>query len=76
LKQKSTRNLFRTDEYYTPPLSIRDSYDSWVAIGSPDMVENARAKVDVILRSELPNPIDHQKEKVIREIMKEAEETL
>ena len=76
LKQKSTRTLFRTDEFYTPTLSIRDSYDSWLSMGSPDMVGNARAKVESILTSEQPNPLDHQKEKVIREIMKHAAETL
>lgn len=76
LKQKSTRTLFRTDEFYTPSLSIRDSYDSWFEMGSPDMIGNARAKVETILASDLPNPIDHQKEKIIREIMKHAEESL
>ena len=76
LKQKSTRNLFRTDEFYTPPLSVRDSYDSWLAMGSPDMIGNARTKVESILSSDQPNPIEHQKEKVILEIMKEAELTL
>jgi trimethylamine--corrinoid protein Co-methyltransferase len=76
LKQKSTRSLFRTDEFYTPPLSVRDSYDSWLTMGSPDMVGKARAKVEAILSSDLPSPLDYQKEKVIREIMREAEETL
>jgi trimethylamine--corrinoid protein Co-methyltransferase len=76
LKQKSTRALFRTDEFYTPTLSVRNSYDSWFEMGSPDMIGHARSKVESILTSELENPLDHQKEKVIREIMKEAEASL
>ena len=76
LKQKSTRELFRSDEYYTPKLMNRDTYDTWIKIGSPTMITNARKRVAEILDEGIVDPLPIQTEKVIRDIMEEAKAKL
>lgn len=72
LKEKSTKALFRSDEYFSPSLSVREPYESWVSLGSPDMIRQGRAQVEKILEKEITHPIPERTEKVIREIMEEA----
>lgn len=76
LKQKNTRTAFRTDQFSQTPLCDRNSYDSWVDLGRPDMIDHARKKVREILDGEMKNPLPEQTEKLIREIMEEAERKL
>ena len=76
LKQKSTRLAFRSDEFYMSELCDRNSHDEWELLGRPDLLSNARNRVDEILKSEQKNPLSDHKEKLIREIMKEAERSL
>ena len=76
LKQKSTRAAFRSDEFYTPWLSERSTYETWLEMGSPDMFSKAHQKVEEILAAEMKNPLDPQTEKIIREIMEEAKAKL
>ena len=76
LKQKNTRAAFRSNEFYQAALCDRNSYDSWVDLGSKDMIELAREKVKTILGSERKNPLPESTEKVIREIMEEAKKKL
>ena len=72
LKQKSTRTAFRSSEFHTPALCDRNTYEEWIALGSPNMLSNAHEKVRKILASELKNPLDTSTEKVLHEIMAEA----
>jgi len=76
LKQKSTRNLFRSDEYYPTTLLDTGSYDEWINIGKPDMLSEAHKKVEKILSSEPKNSLNSSVEKVITEIMEEAKAKL
>lgn len=76
LKQKSTRKLFRSDEYYSTTLLDIGSYDEWINIGKPDMLSEAHKKVEKILSSEPKNPLNASVEKVIKEIMEEAKAKL
>ncbi|MGI6734006.1 MAG: trimethylamine methyltransferase family protein [Anaerovoracaceae bacterium] len=76
LKQKSTRALFRSGEYFTPVLSERSTYDAWMEMGSPSMFSKAHEKVENILAAEMRNPLDSQTQKVIEEIMEEAKAKL
>jgi trimethylamine---corrinoid protein Co-methyltransferase len=71
LKQPSTRAGFRSNEFYTPSLLDRDSYDEWSALGSPNMFTEANKKVRGILTAEPENPLPLDVEKQIREIMEE-----
>ena len=72
LKQKSTRGLFRSDEYYKTSIIDNYSYEEWLSLGSPNMMNKARARVNKILEAEMKNPLDKNIEKTIREIMEEA----
>jgi trimethylamine--corrinoid protein Co-methyltransferase len=72
LKQKNTRTAFRSEEFYQAELLDRASYEEWVSLGSPDMLSNARKKVEKILASENKNPLPESSQKVIQEIMEEA----
>jgi len=73
LKQKSTRKLFRTDEFYLPGSLIdRGSYDEWTNMGSPDMFSKAHERVSAILKEGPKEPLDSGAEKTIKEIMDEA----
>ena len=76
LKQKNTRAAFRTNEFYQSTLCDRNSYDSWVDLGKPEMIDLARDKVKTILGGERKNPLPEQTEKQIREIMEEADRKL
>lgn len=76
LKQKNTRAAFRSDQFYHAMLSDRNSYDGWVDLGRPDMLSQARNKVQKILDSEPKNPLPESTEKLITEIMQEAERKL
>ena len=76
LKQKSTRRAFRTDEFYNSRLIPGDSYDSWKAAGCRDLVEYAHEKVAAILAADPVCPLDENTEKLVREIMAEAEAKL
>ncbi|NLT47211.1 MAG: hypothetical protein GXX92_02240, partial [Clostridiales bacterium] len=67
---------FRSDEFYTPWLSERSTYETWLEMGSPDMFSKAHQKVEEILAAEMKNPLDPQTEKIIREIMEEAKAKL
>lgn len=76
LKQKSTRAAFRTDEFYQTALCDRNSYDSWIDLGKPDMFSLAHKKVQEILDGEMKNPMPEGMEKQLREIMDEADRKL
>lgn len=77
LKQKSTRKLFRSDEFYRPKdLIDRNSHDEWISLGSPDMYSAANKRVCDILAEEPLRPLDRDTEKTIREIMEEAKAKL
>ncbi len=72
LKQKSTRAAFRSREFYQSGLCDRNSYDGWVDLGRPEMIDLSREKVNKILTGEKKNPLPQQTEKVIKEIIEEA----
>lgn len=72
LKQKSTRKAFRSNEFYNTKLIPGDSYDTWKENGSKDMYEYAHAKVEQILAADPICPLDPATEKLVREIMAEA----
>ncbi len=72
LKQKTTKTALRSEEFYQSKIIGSDSYDSWLEKGSIGMKEEAHKKVTEILNSEPKHPLEHNTEKVIREIMEEA----
>lgn len=76
LKQKTTRNARKGNEFYFPRLVERDSYDVWESKGKPNLYSNARDLVRQILSSEPKNPLNYNTEKVINEIMDAADREL
>ncbi len=76
LKQKNTRKAFRSEEFYQSTLCDRNSYDEWEQLGRPDLIQNSRAKIENILSGEKKNPMPNDMEKLMREIMSEAEQKL
>lgn len=72
LKQKNTRAAVRSSEFYTPELLDKGSYDEWVSLGSKDMDAIAREKARQILAGEQNNPLPHDVEKILKEIVEEA----
>lgn len=76
LKQKTTRKAFRTSEFCKYKIADVNTYEEWLRQGEPDMLSIAHKKVEEILAAEPKNPLDANTEKVVREIMKEAEAKL
>jgi trimethylamine--corrinoid protein Co-methyltransferase len=72
LKQRSTRSAFRSDEFYRPTLSDRNSYDEWERLGSKDMMTQATERVVNILSTEPKNPLSRDSTKILDEIMQEV----
>ena len=57
LGQRNTRIAARSDEFVTPALADRNSFNQWVELGRPDLYDNARVKVEEILSSPQKNPL-------------------
>ncbi len=76
LKQKNTRAAFRAGQFYQAELSDRNSYDSWVDLGKPEMIDHARRKIQSILETERKNPLPEHTEKQLTEIVEEAKRKL
>jgi trimethylamine--corrinoid protein Co-methyltransferase len=69
LKQPSTRAGFRSREYSNPELLDRGTYDEWLALGSPDLLETASRKVAEILAAPDPHPLPPDREAAVRKLM-------
>lgn len=72
LKQKSSRKAFRSGEFYNSGLLIGDTYETWLASGSRSIFDVAHDKVEKILASESPSPVDDNTKKLVEEIIEEA----
>ncbi|MDR3225937.1 MAG: trimethylamine methyltransferase family protein [Clostridiales Family XIII bacterium] len=72
LKRKSTRTLFRTEEFYQTDFLDRGSYEDWAAAGGKDLLARAHDRVLAILKEDSRVPMDSGLAKVIREIVEEA----
>jgi trimethylamine--corrinoid protein Co-methyltransferase len=57
LAEEHTANQFK-HEHYIPELLVREPYSTWVAEGSKTAYERAREKVDQVLASHEPQPVD------------------
>lgn len=73
LKRKNTRKASRSNEFYIPELIDRNTYDTWLELGRPDLYSNARKRVEKILNSEQRCPLQTDTQKVLNEIMEKAD---
>jgi len=57
----NTLKACRSEEFIVPELSIRNTYESWAALGRPDIYDRARKKVSKILsepqKNQLPDEV-------------------
>ncbi|HID90637.1 TPA: hypothetical protein EYP44_01600 [Candidatus Bathyarchaeota archaeon] len=75
LAQDHTRRLFRR-EHFIPSLTDRRTRKDWERSGSLDIVARARGRVDEILRSHRPEPLERSVREEIDRIAKEAQRRL
>jgi len=58
LGRPSTRRNARSGEFYLPGLGMHDTWDAWQASGAPDITVEARARVEELLATHEPLPLD------------------
>ena len=74
LCEPSTVSSVRSDDWYISDFGSHESYDSWIANGKKDVLEEARDKVNRILESHEPLPLGDDVEKELDKICKRARE--
>ncbi|MBW1688948.1 MAG: trimethylamine methyltransferase family protein [Deltaproteobacteria bacterium] len=57
LMQDTTLKACRSDEFYVPQLSDRNTFERWTELGKPDIYGKARERVEEILASPPENPL-------------------
>ncbi len=57
LTQPGTLKYCRSNEFFTPALCDRNTYEQWDELGRPDLYSNARERVKEILAAPPPNPL-------------------
>jgi trimethylamine--corrinoid protein Co-methyltransferase len=76
LNQMNTVKACRSDEYLSPSLCDRNTYEKWDELGRPDMYAKARLRVEEILASPQKNPLEDDVIGKLEDIMRRADETL
>ena len=71
--ETSTRTNARSGEWFLPELGVHDAYHAWTAAGQPDVVEEARAKVDDILTHHEPLPLGEDVERALEDLRARAQ---
>jgi len=72
--EPSTASSLHSDDWYISDFGSHENYDSWIAGGKKDILEEARNKVDSILESHEPLPLGDDVEKELDKICKRARE--
>ncbi|MDM8543656.1 trimethylamine methyltransferase family protein [Desulfococcaceae bacterium HSG9] len=70
----STARAVRGDEWYIGQLGRNTSFEEWEAAGKPGLLEEAREKVEQILSSHRPLPLDEEIERELNRILKKAQD--
>ncbi len=74
LCEASTASLIRGDEWFLSDLGAHDAYENWKESGKPDFLQEVGEKVDHILATHEPLPLDEHMEKELEQICKRARE--
>lgn len=72
LDASSTVEAVRGEEWYMEKLGIHASFEKWEANGKPDLLTQARDRVDQILTSHRPIPLTEEIERELAHIQKRA----
>ena len=75
LAQGSTRRAFHEGELFMPELGWHDSRNAWDAAGRPDILDQARERVDQLLAEHQPLLLDEAEEGELRRLVKKARES-
>jgi trimethylamine--corrinoid protein Co-methyltransferase len=75
LGEKSTIKNMRSGEWLIPQLGVHDTQKSWESSGRKDILDEARDKVDQILKTHKPLPLGDDIEKELAGILKKAKES-
>jgi trimethylamine--corrinoid protein Co-methyltransferase len=73
LAEQSTVSGIRSSRWYISRFGMHDTFEGWEAAGRPRLLEEAREKVDQILSSHEPLPLDRDIERELANILKRAE---
>jgi trimethylamine--corrinoid protein Co-methyltransferase len=76
LMQPSTVQACRSDEFYSPALSDRNTFDRWETLGSPTLYGKARKRVEEILAGPQKNPLPDDVLGKLEDIVRRANEEL
>jgi trimethylamine--corrinoid protein Co-methyltransferase len=74
LGEKSTIKNLRSGEWFFPDLGVHEPQRTWERSSKKDILDEAREKVDQILKTHRPLPLDENIEKELEKICKKAEE--
>ena len=75
LAQPSTIKNMRSGEWYLTDFGWRGSYEDWNASGKPNLIQEARKKVESILSNYEPLPLSEEMERELNHIYERASET-
>jgi trimethylamine--corrinoid protein Co-methyltransferase len=76
LSEDSTASAVRGGEWYISDFGMHDSFETWETAGKPTLLDEAREKVDQILRTHQPIPLDEDVEHELDRIQKRAQEAM
>ena len=74
LGEKSTIKNMRSGEWLMPTLGVHDTQKSWENSGRKDILDEAREKVDQILKTHKPLPLEDEVQDELDKIYKKAQE--
>lgn len=72
LREQHTRDYYKTEFFY-PNLCDRRNYEEWEMMGKQTMSDRVISRVQDILATHEPSPIKPETEKVIEEVLADAE---
>lgn len=75
LGERSTVSRVHDGEWHVSQLGVHDTFEGWDAAGRPTLLEEAREKVEEILATHEPLPLDEDVEKELDRIEKSASES-
>jgi trimethylamine--corrinoid protein Co-methyltransferase len=74
LAEKSTRRAFHEGDFFTPDLGWHDTRKAWEMAGRPDLLDQARERVDQLLATHEVLPLGEGVERELRQLEKKARE--
>lgn len=74
LSRRSTRDALRSGEVYMTDYDARKSYEAWSASGKPTLVDELKPKVQEIVKTHIPLPLDEDVDHELQKIEARADQ--